>query len=177
MKCCGQFSLGQEANADYEGRGEGVGGDMIKFGTTEDESSSMVLNFLEFLNEVFWRTSKQSITLIQTWDNKTTEKGFSGIIRLKMTNRGTAANLQVAQTVDIINMLAGREGLVKCHTKTANRRGYRDLAAIEIDWRRQGQNGLWGTDYNHFTLTFIRFRFIYTFSVIFDRKGRFETGL
>ena len=28
-------------------------GDMINFGTTEDESSSMVLNFLEFFNEVF----------------------------------------------------------------------------------------------------------------------------
>ena len=27
-------------------------GDMIKFGATEDESSSMVLNFLEFFNEV-----------------------------------------------------------------------------------------------------------------------------
>ena len=39
-------------------------GDMIKF--TEDESSSMILNFLEFFNEVFWRTSKQSITVIQT---------------------------------------------------------------------------------------------------------------
>ena len=41
-------------------------GDMIKFGATEDESSSMILNFLEFFNEVFWRTSKQSITVIQT---------------------------------------------------------------------------------------------------------------
>ena len=27
-------------------------GDMIKFGATADESSSMILNFLEFFNEV-----------------------------------------------------------------------------------------------------------------------------
>ena len=40
--------------------------DMIKFGTTEDESSSMVLNSLEVLSEVFWRNSKRSITVIQT---------------------------------------------------------------------------------------------------------------
>ena len=32
-------------------------GDMTKSGTMEDKSSSMVLNFLEFFNEVFWRTS------------------------------------------------------------------------------------------------------------------------
>ena len=41
-------------------------GDMIKSGATEDESSSMILNFLEFFNEVFWRISIQSITIIQT---------------------------------------------------------------------------------------------------------------
>ena len=41
-------------------------GDMIKFGATEDESSSIILNFPEFFNEVFSRTSKQSITVIQT---------------------------------------------------------------------------------------------------------------
>ena len=41
-------------------------GDMIKSGATVDKSSSMILNFLEFFNEVFWRTSKQSITVIQT---------------------------------------------------------------------------------------------------------------
>ena len=41
-------------------------GDMIKCGSTEDESSSIILNFLEFFNEVFWRTNKQSITVIQT---------------------------------------------------------------------------------------------------------------
>ena len=41
-------------------------GDMIKFGATEDESSSMIPNFLEFFNGVLWRTSKQSITVIQT---------------------------------------------------------------------------------------------------------------
>ena len=41
-------------------------GEMIKFGATEDEWSSMILNFLKFFNEVFWRTSKQSITVIQT---------------------------------------------------------------------------------------------------------------
>ena len=39
--------------------------DMIKFGTMEDESSSMALNFLEFFSEVFGRTNKQSITVIQ----------------------------------------------------------------------------------------------------------------
>ena len=41
-------------------------GDMIKFGATEDESSSMILNFLDFFKVVFWRTSKQSIVVIQT---------------------------------------------------------------------------------------------------------------
>ena len=40
-------------------------GDMMKFGSTEDESNSLILNFQEFFNEVFWRTSKQSITVIQ----------------------------------------------------------------------------------------------------------------
>ena len=40
-------------------------GNMIKSGTTEDESNSMILNFLELFNEVFWRTSKQSMTVIQ----------------------------------------------------------------------------------------------------------------
>ena len=38
--------------------------DMFKFGTGEDRSSNVVLNFLEFF-------SKQSITVIQTWQNKT----------------------------------------------------------------------------------------------------------
>ena len=55
-------------------------GDMIKFEATEDESSSMILNFMEFFSEVFWRISKQSITVIQTRQNKSTQKGFSGII-------------------------------------------------------------------------------------------------
>ena len=41
-------------------------GDIIKFGAKEDESSSMILNFLGVFNDVFWRTSKQSITVIQT---------------------------------------------------------------------------------------------------------------
>ena len=41
-------------------------GDTVKFETVEDRSNSMVLNFLEFSNEVFWRTSEQSITVIQT---------------------------------------------------------------------------------------------------------------
>ena len=41
-------------------------GDMIKFGATEDESSSMILNILEFFNEEVWRTSKQRIAVIQT---------------------------------------------------------------------------------------------------------------
>ena len=41
-------------------------GDMIKSGTEEDKSSSTVLNFVEFFNEVFWRTSEHSITVIQT---------------------------------------------------------------------------------------------------------------
>ena len=39
-------------------------GDMIKFGTEEGKSSWVVLNFLEFFNEVFWRTSEQRITVI-----------------------------------------------------------------------------------------------------------------
>ena len=50
-------------------------GDMIKFGTAEDESSSMVLSFLEFFIEVFWRTSKQSITVIHHTEQMHTE-GF-----------------------------------------------------------------------------------------------------
>ena len=41
-------------------------GDMIKCQTIEDKSSSMVLNFPEFFNEIFWRTREQSITVIQT---------------------------------------------------------------------------------------------------------------
>ena len=40
-------------------------GDMIKFEATEDKLNSMILNFLEFFNEVFWRTSKQSTTITQ----------------------------------------------------------------------------------------------------------------
>ena len=55
-------------------------GDMIKFEVTEDESSSMILKFMEFFSEVIWRTSKQSIRVIQTRQNKSTQKGFSGII-------------------------------------------------------------------------------------------------
>ena len=37
--------------------------------------------------------------------NKSTEKGSSGIISKKVTNRGNAANLQAAQTADISNKL------------------------------------------------------------------------
>ena len=40
------------------------GSDMIKFGTTEDESSSMVLNYLEVFIEVFWRTKAQRRDLV-----------------------------------------------------------------------------------------------------------------
>ena len=41
-------------------------GDMIKFGITEEKSSSMVLNVLEFLKEAFWRPCEQSIQVICT---------------------------------------------------------------------------------------------------------------
>ena len=51
-------------------------------------------------------------------------------------NRGNAANLQVAQTANISNVLVEWEGLVKSDTKIANRRGYGDLSAIGIDRRR-----------------------------------------
>ena len=63
-------------------------GDMIKFGTTEDQSCSMVLNFLEVFN-------------LGVLENKSTEKGFSGIINEKVMNRGNAVNLQEAQTAVI----------------------------------------------------------------------------
>ena len=49
-------------------------GDMIEFEATEDEPCSMILNFLEFFSDVFWRTCKQSVTVIQTRQNKSTEK-------------------------------------------------------------------------------------------------------
>ena len=37
---------------------------VIKSGTAEDKSSSIILNFLKFFNEVIWKTNEQSITAI-----------------------------------------------------------------------------------------------------------------
>ena len=147
-----RFSSGQEANADSEGEGWH---DWIWNRGLEDKLCNMVLNFLEIFNEVFWRTSKWSTTEFQMWQNKSTEKGFSGI------NRGDAANLTVAQMADISNMLAEWEGLVKCDTKIANRGRQGDWAAFESNWQRQPQNGFWGADQNHFSLIFLEFQFIY----------------
>ena len=53
---------------------------MTTSGTATENLSSMILNFLEFFNEVFWSTSEQSITVIQRRQNKSTEKCFSGMM-------------------------------------------------------------------------------------------------
>ena len=98
--------------------------------------------FWSFSMRYFWELAIRALQYSKR-DRTKTQKGFNGSIREKVTNRGKTVNLQVAQKAGIGNMLAKWEGLAKCDTKIANRGGYDDWAAIEIDWRTDRQNGVY----------------------------------
>jgi hypothetical protein len=109
---------------------------VVRFRRAKDNSYCMVLDPLEFRDEIVWTARKERVTIIQARKHKGTQKSFSGILREEVTNRRNSTDLIVAGFTDISNVLMERESLIKGDTEIADRRRQRNVGAAEGNRRR-----------------------------------------
>jgi len=60
--------------------------DMVEFRRTVNKSGSVVLDFLKFRQKIDRRARKKSVTIVETRQNKSTEKGFGSIFRQEVAD-------------------------------------------------------------------------------------------
>ena len=63
---------------------------------SEDEPSSIVLNFLKLLNERERTAREEGVAVVETRENKGTEESFGGFDREDIANRRNSAYLKIA---------------------------------------------------------------------------------
>jgi hypothetical protein len=109
---------------------------VVRFRRAKDKSSCMVLDPLEFGDEIIRTARKESVTIIQARKYKGTEKSFSRVLREEVANGRNSTDLIVAGFTDIGNMLIERESLIKGDTEIAGCRRQRNVDAAEGNRRR-----------------------------------------
>lgn len=107
------------------------GSDMSRFGRFEDQSNSIVLNFLKAGDKVFGTASQKRVAVIESRQNKGTDEGYCGVFREVLTNRADAAKFKIAGSTDRGDMLMKGQSLIKGNTKVADGAGQRNIAAIK----------------------------------------------
>jgi hypothetical protein len=109
---------------------------VVGFRRAKDKSSCMVLDPLEFGDEIIRTARKESVTIIQARKYKGTEKSFSRVLREEVTDGRNSTDLIVAGFTDVSNVLIERESLIKGDTEIAGSGRQRNVGAAEGNRRR-----------------------------------------
>ena len=70
--------------------------DVSRFGGSEYQSGSVVLNFLKTREKLFRATSQEGVTVIQSRQNKGTDESFSSVFREVVTNGADSTEFKIA---------------------------------------------------------------------------------
>ena len=98
--------------------------------------SSMILDFLKFVNEMRRGTRQKSIAVIETGKNKCTDKCFNCVF-LEMTNRINSAELKETGATDIAYMLLEGQGLIESYPEITGGMRKSDRRVNECDGGRK----------------------------------------
>ena len=93
--------------------------DMVEFRRTVDKSGSVVLDFLKFRQKIDRRARKKRVTIVETRQNKSTEKGFGSIFRQEVADGSYSSYFKITGSTDIGYVLMEGERLVEGNTEVA----------------------------------------------------------
>ena len=79
----------------------------------------MVLDFLKFRQKIDRRARKKSVTIVETRQNKSTEKGLGSVFRQEVADGSYSSNFKITGSTDIGYMLMEGKRLVKGNTEVA----------------------------------------------------------